>query len=508
MDILSTRSHAAPQSFSSLIANQQGKSQGQSHALSQDTALNGIAPRAHSFSAQMEPSAQYAPRDAQDSSQVSQSSQAPQSFSSLTQGNRTAGKMPEWQPSLEAKHALGLTQSQQSIDSIDDYIGDTKTIEKQSFGEKYTRETDPRYAEVGFGDFVDMVNPLHHIPLVGNIYRHVTGDEIKPPARILGGGIFGGPIGMASAMANAVVEDQTGADIGGNMIAAINEQATGAPAALGNNRGSLMAQGFAPSHPDTSYSGQVKADQSNLNTAKHIVEHGVENGAEHAVKHGAQHSFANADNLDIEWSTPSLAQAPSILSQSTLPQPKYAHASTFDFVETKRELGTESGSAFASADTTDTGNSSDFAQSSLKAGGIDFVANQHAFNQPAPAAASHQSQESANINALKAFLQDGGKGSQNNAIDAYIAAGNNASNRPLSSNNAPSPHARGFVPFGNINPSAGDVQSLFGSSRTNGTMPSIDPKTASIGQTSALADKLAIDRLAPMQPVTSVSFDE
>lgn len=73
--------------------------------------------------------------------------------------------------------------------------------------------------EFGFGDLVDMVNPLQHIPVVGRFYREMTGDEIKPIARIIGGGIFAGPVGAAGNLVNTIVEYETGKDVAGNMVA-------------------------------------------------------------------------------------------------------------------------------------------------------------------------------------------------------------------------------------------------------------------------------------------------
>ena len=47
-------------------------------------------------------------------------------------------------------------------------------------------------------DFIDIINPLQHIPIVGTLYRNITHDEIKAPSRILGGGLFGGIVGASS----------------------------------------------------------------------------------------------------------------------------------------------------------------------------------------------------------------------------------------------------------------------------------------------------------------------
>jgi hypothetical protein len=83
---------------------------------------------------------------------------------------------------------------------------------------KATKEPD----EFGFGDLIDMVNPLHHLPIIGDVYRDVTGDTIKPASKILGGIVFGGPIGGGSALVNVIVEHETGTDIAGNFVKAVN----------------------------------------------------------------------------------------------------------------------------------------------------------------------------------------------------------------------------------------------------------------------------------------------
>jgi len=57
-----------------------------------------------------------------------------------------------------------------------------------------------------FRDLLDLINPLHHIPVIGTIYRRLTGDTIDPAMRIIGGGLLGGPIGAAASLAGAVVE--------------------------------------------------------------------------------------------------------------------------------------------------------------------------------------------------------------------------------------------------------------------------------------------------------------
>ena len=75
-----------------------------------------------------------------------------------------------------------------------------------------------------FFDFLDIINPLQHIPIVSTIYRAVTGDEIGPVARLIGGGVYGlgllggGWLSLASTAANVALEEATGNDIAGHAI--------------------------------------------------------------------------------------------------------------------------------------------------------------------------------------------------------------------------------------------------------------------------------------------------
>ncbi len=74
--------------------------------------------------------------------------------------------------------------------------------------------------DFSFGDFLDLINPLQHIPIVSTIYRAITGDEISGPAKILGGMLFGGPIGFIAAAFDTIVAQATGRDLGETVLAA------------------------------------------------------------------------------------------------------------------------------------------------------------------------------------------------------------------------------------------------------------------------------------------------
>ena len=74
-----------------------------------------------------------------------------------------------------------------------------------------------------FGDFLDIVNPLHHIPVVSTVYRAITGDEIAPGARLAGATLYGGPVGFVGAAINNAVESKSGATIDEHVIALFDD---------------------------------------------------------------------------------------------------------------------------------------------------------------------------------------------------------------------------------------------------------------------------------------------
>lgn len=108
-----------------------------------------------------------------------------------TSSSRTAGSMPVWKPSPAEK-------------SDDAQVKPTESY--------------------GFKDIIDVINPLQHIPIINTAYQKITGDTIKPAAQILGGGLFGGPLGAGGAAINVAVETQTGKNISGHAFAAFTKK--------------------------------------------------------------------------------------------------------------------------------------------------------------------------------------------------------------------------------------------------------------------------------------------
>lgn len=67
--------------------------------------------------------------------------------------------------------------------------------------------------DFGFADFIDMINPLQHIPIISSIYREATGDTISPTMKVAGGAIFGGPLGAIGSLIGAIYEQSSGEEI-------------------------------------------------------------------------------------------------------------------------------------------------------------------------------------------------------------------------------------------------------------------------------------------------------
>ncbi|MBM3488356.1 MAG: hypothetical protein FJX67_17280 [Alphaproteobacteria bacterium] len=100
----------------------------------------------------------------------------------------------------------------------------------------HAEELDPNYVaadptspprdggDLDFEDFLDIINPLQHLPIVSTIYRAVTGDTLSTGARFIGGALWAGPFGplsvalsVVSSAAMATVEQATGRDPAGHL---------------------------------------------------------------------------------------------------------------------------------------------------------------------------------------------------------------------------------------------------------------------------------------------------
>jgi len=109
--------------------------------------------------------------------------------------DRMAGSMPVWKQNNDVKDDSASALSLTSKDSV----GKQSAIAPS----------------LSFGEMIDVVNPLHHLPVVGNVYRSLTQDDISPVAKIAGGALYGGAIGGAVSLLTAAVEEHSGQSVSG-----------------------------------------------------------------------------------------------------------------------------------------------------------------------------------------------------------------------------------------------------------------------------------------------------
>ena len=79
----------------------------------------------------------------------------------------------------------------------------------------------PAGSDLTFDDLVDTLNPLQHIPVVSEIYRHVTGDRIGAPARVAGGTLYGGAIGAVASVLSLAISGNEEMGAGDVLLASL-----------------------------------------------------------------------------------------------------------------------------------------------------------------------------------------------------------------------------------------------------------------------------------------------
>ncbi len=74
-----------------------------------------------------------------------------------------------------------------------------------------------------FDDLLDAVNPLQHIPVIGTLYRAITGDKIATAPKILGDTLYGGATGFVASVADTIFEKVTGKSVGDTVLALVED---------------------------------------------------------------------------------------------------------------------------------------------------------------------------------------------------------------------------------------------------------------------------------------------
>lgn len=121
-------------------------------------------------------------------------------------------------------------------------------------------------ASFSFGDLLDIVNPLQHIPVISTLYRHLTGDQIGTPEKIAGDALYGGVTGLVCSLGDTLFQELTGKSVGDTVYAMVIGD-DDKPAAVASDTSSVAPASVTPASslnitlPDFSFLNEGDADE-------------------------------------------------------------------------------------------------------------------------------------------------------------------------------------------------------------------------------------------------------
>ncbi len=115
-----------------------------------------------------------------------------------------------------------------------------------------------------FEDILDIVNPLQHLPVVGTLYRAITGDKMGTLPKIAGDTLYGGLWGAVGSLADTAFEAITGKDFGSTVLALVTD-------GFGSeDKPVALAQAMTPAKPQLATGGAETLAFNNALTAKGV----------------------------------------------------------------------------------------------------------------------------------------------------------------------------------------------------------------------------------------------
>ncbi len=152
---------------------------------------------------------------------------------SMVRSERTAGYIPSYDSFYDkaSTETTAMSQDKAFEKIVQEQLNPqdntySLTLNEQKMESGSAQESKERFS---IFDFLDMINPLQHIPVVNYAYRHLTGDSIKPISAIIGGAVFAGPAGAASGLVTAMLEH----GVGGSLPESVLSMASGRGASNG-----------------------------------------------------------------------------------------------------------------------------------------------------------------------------------------------------------------------------------------------------------------------------------
>jgi hypothetical protein len=154
--------------------------------------------------------------------------------------------MSQLSPALGTMKMLGLLQTQAQAQAQTQTDAPPAAAPAKSSG-------------FSFHDFLSIINPLQHLPIIGTLYRAITGDKIGIPEKIAGDTLYGGLLGAVTSIADAAFEAITGKDVGDTVLALFTgKHDSDKPVAVAANTQTPAAA--TPDIPATDFSYQALSD--------------------------------------------------------------------------------------------------------------------------------------------------------------------------------------------------------------------------------------------------------
>ena len=174
---------------------------------------------------------------------------------------------------------------------------------------------------VTFHEVLSELNPLQYIPVVGTIYRSITGDTIPEPVRMFGSmivsGLLGGPVGLALSIAALSVEKATGFDpevAGHSMLASLGIGTADSPVAVAP----IAVAAVAPPAPVHAGPDQATPNQA-IWSPTQLAAYGVTAGADGTLHHGDLSGSDVLNDLELAYLGPAQAAAGTTLLAAAAP---------------------------------------------------------------------------------------------------------------------------------------------------------------------------------------------
>lgn len=244
----------------------------------------------------------------------------------------TVGHAPVWAAAVRGR--IGTIRANANLDFADyaATVAPSATASASPATSKAGAQPSAATQGTTFHEVLSELNPLQYIPVVGTIYRSVTGDTIPEPVRVIGSmivsGLIGGPIGIALSIAALSVEKATGVDpedIGHSMLASLGIGKADPPVAVAAIAGPALSPAASEqagpdrATPDPATAAQATPAPQATWSPTQLAAYGVTAGTDGTLHHGDISGSDVLNDLELAYLGPAQAAGGTTLLAATTP---------------------------------------------------------------------------------------------------------------------------------------------------------------------------------------------